>query len=381
MTKDTPQRPWVDSGSLLTFLCGAFVLFLICLPVLQRDLSAPKVSGLYWESGSAAARGANPFAPYPGEPAFPLTVMGERHDVLDLNLNPPCVLPVFQVLSHLSLRRFSLVWAVGSFVLLFGTLALLMWHRPELEKRKIFWLLFMTPVFVTLLGGQLYFVLFFLAALALVFVEREHELAAAIAIGLLVAIKPTTAFWPLFLYLAGHRRIALRSLCITLAVSAAPILLYGPSIYREWFAALGNDPHWVFATNIAIPALFTRLGLRFVGFGLAGVLAGVLAWSVWKGKPAFVTASGVALCAAILCAPLAWVSYTLIVAPYFVSRRWRLSSHVAAALLLVPSTVPMGMGSWPGRIWISLASGIYVAATGIILAGFLSPEERKPIES
>ena len=48
MTKDTPQRPWVDAGSLLTFLCGAFVLFLICLPVLQRNLSAPEVSGLYW---------------------------------------------------------------------------------------------------------------------------------------------------------------------------------------------------------------------------------------------------------------------------------------------------------------------------------------------
>ncbi len=301
--------------------------------------------------------------------------MGQQHDVLDLNLNPPCVLPVFQVLSHLSWQRFSLVWTVGSFLLLFGTVALLMWHRPELQKRKIFWMLFVGPVFVTLLGGQLYFVLFFLAALALVFVERDHESAAAIAIGLLVAIKPTTVFWPLFLYLAGHRKNALRSLCITLGVSAVPVLIYGPSIYSEWFAALRNDPHWVFPTNIAIPAFFARLELRSVGLMLAGVLAALLAWNVWKTKPAFVRVSGVALCAAILCAPLAWVSYTLMVAPYFVSRRWRLSSHVAASLLLVPSVVPITMGSWPGRTWLSLASGIYLAATGIILAGFLSRGE------
>jgi hypothetical protein len=307
--------------------------------------------------------------------------MGKQHDVLDLNLNPPCVLPVFQALSHLSLRRFSLVWTVGSFLVLFSTVALLMWQYPELQKRKILWLLLSVPAFDTLIGGELYFALFFLSALTLVFVERDHKWAAAIAIGLLVAIKPTTTFWPVFLYLAGRRRIALRSLGVTLAVSTLPVLYYGPSIYREWFAALGNDPHWVFPTNIAIPALFARLGLRFVGFGLAGILAGVLAWSVWKAKPAFATASGVALCATILCPPLAWVSYTLMVAQYFVSRRWKLSSHVAAALLLVPSTVPMGMGSWPGRIWILLASGIYLMAIGIILAGFLSREERKLIES
>ena len=88
----------MNAGSLLTFVCGAFVLFLICVPVLQRNLSA-LVAGLYWESGSAAARGANPFAPFPNEPTAHMMAMGEQYDVLDLNLNPPCVLPVFQALS------------------------------------------------------------------------------------------------------------------------------------------------------------------------------------------------------------------------------------------------------------------------------------------
>jgi hypothetical protein len=380
-TPGAPPRSRIGAASLLSFVCGCFLLFLVCLPVLQRNLTDPAVSGLYWESGSAAARGANPYAPYPEEATAHLTVLGQQRDVLDLNLNPPCVLLLFEALSHLSLQRFSLVWAAGSILLLLGTVGLLLWRSPGMQKRKIFWLLLSAPVFDTLLSGQLYVVLFFLAALALVFVERDHELAAAIAIGLVVAIKPTTAFWPLFLYLGGYRRLALRSFGVTVTVSAAPLVYYGPTIYREWVAAFGDDPHWIFPANIAISAVVARLGLPSLGLILAGVLAVLLAWTVWRTKPAFIKVSGIALCAAILCAPLGWVDYALMVAPYFLSQRWKLSSNVAAALLTVPSVVATKMSSPAGRLWVTLGSGIYVVAIGIILAGFVSREEWKPVES
>lgn len=370
------SRPRIKTASLLSFLCGSFIIFLVCQPIFQGRTTPFPVFGLYWESGSAAARGANPYAAYPEEPTAHLNFLGGQRAVLDLNLNPPCMLPVFQALSHLSPQRFSLAWSVGSFLLLLATVALLMWHRPDMQIRQIFWLLLAAPVFNTLYGGELYFLLFLLAALALVFVERDHQLAAATAIGLLVAIKPTAVFWPLFLYLAGHRKLALRSLGVTLAVSAAPILFYGPSIYREWLTALENDPHWIFVTNIAIPAFFARLGLPSLGLLLAGTLAAFLAWAAWKTKPAFTNVSGVALCAAILCAPLAWVSYALMVAPYFVSHRWKLSSTVAAVLLTVPSAVPMMMSRSAGQLWAILGSGIYFAALWIILASFSSRDLR-----
>jgi uncharacterized membrane protein len=295
--------------------------------------------------------------------------MGKERVVVDLNLNPPCVLPFLQALSHLSPEKWNIIWTVGSFLLLLGTVALLMWHRPHMQKRQILWLFLAAPVFDTLLGIQLYFALFLLAALASVFFERGREMAAALAIGLLVAIKPTTAFWPLFLYLAGHRKLALRSFGVTLVASAAPLLLYGPSVYREWIAALANDQHWVFATDIAIPAFFARLGLHPLGFVLALILAALLAWTVLKTKPEFTTVSGLALCATILCAPLAWSDYSLLVAPYFVYRRWNPTSTCAAALLMVPAAVPIIMGSG-GRLREILGSGIYVAAILIILASF-----------
>lgn len=364
--------PRINAGSVLSYICGAFIVFLVCAPTLHRKITTPPGFGLYWASGAAIARGSNPYAVFPETFTSHLQIMGKEQVVVDLNLNPPCVLPFLQALSHLSPERWNVTWTVGSFLLLLGTVALLMWRRPDIQKRQILWLLLAAPVFDTLLGTQLYFVLFLFAALALVFLDSDHAGAAAIAIGLVVAIKPTTAFWPLFLYLAGYRKLALRSCGVTLVASAAPLLLYGPSVYREWFSAIAKDPHWIFPGNIALPAVFARLGLPSLGFALAVILAALLTVAVWKTKPEFTTVSGIALCAAILCAPFAWVDYALLVAPYFVSRRWSLPSNLAAALLTVPGAVIVVMSRPAGRLWVTLGSGIYVAAVSIILASFAS---------
>jgi hypothetical protein len=351
-------RPRSRDAALLSFICGSFVLFLICMPLLRHTITTPPGFELYRASGSALRMGDNPYAV---KVTSHLTVLGKERVVEEFNLNPPCLLPIFQALSYLSWQRFSIAWTVGSFLLLLSTVGLLMWHFPEMQKRKIFWLL--------------------LAALALVFIEYDHELAAAIAIGLLVAIKPTTAFWPCFLFLGGHRKLALRSLGVTLAVSVAPLLFYGPSIYREWLAALANDPHWIYATDIATPAFFARLGLPGLGLALAGTVAALLAWTVWKTKPDFKTVSGIAMCAAILCAPLAWVGYVLLVAPYFISIRWKLQSNLAAALLIVPSAVPMMMSRPAGRLSIALGSGISFVAVWLILMSFVSPLVHDPVQA
>jgi Glycosyltransferase family 87 len=364
--------PRIRAASIASYLSAGFILLLICVPILRnRTANPPPGVGTFWTSGSAAARGENPYAANPETYTNRVQVLGRQWIVADFNLNPPCVLPLFQALSHLSIQKFAVVWTIGSCLLLFGTVALLMWHLPGMQKRQIVWLMLAASVFDTLLELQIYFLLFFLAALVLLFFDSERKWAAAIAIGLLVAIKPTLAFWPLFLYLGGHRKLALRSLAVTLAVTAAPLLFYGPSIYRQWFSALASDTHWLYPINIAIPAFFARLGLRSVGLPIAAILAAFLAWIIWKTKPTVITISGIAICAAILCAPLAWVDYTLVLAPYFVSRRWTIPSTAAAILLMVPTAYINIMSSSSGRLWISLASGIYLAAMCIILTTFL----------
>jgi hypothetical protein len=181
---------------------------------------------------------------------------------------------------------------------------------------------------------------------------------AAIALGLLVAIKPTTLFWPIFLFLAGRRRFALRSLVVTAVVSAAPLLFYGGQVYREWFDALKNDNHWIVPTDIAIPAYFARLGHGGTGLLIAFVLAACLAWWIWRRKPSLETASGLALCATLLCAPLAWYDYSLMLAPVFVAHRWNKLETIAAFFL----AAPYALGAF---LLFPLGSRISLSAGGI----------------
>jgi alpha-1,2-mannosyltransferase len=299
-----------------------------------------------------------------------MTISGQVRPVAEINLNPPCVLPLFQLLSRLPIERFAHAWAVGSFVLLLATVALLMWHRPNLQRRQIVWLLLSTPVLFTLMNCQMYFLLFFLCTIALIFVENGHEIPAAVAIGIVVAFKPTMAYWPLFLFLSGFKRIATWACVVALAVGLGPLAFYGPGVYREWLHAVAIDNHWMFPTDIAIPAYFARLGLRAFGIALAVGIAVLLSWTVYKTKPSFITVSGLALCAAILCAPLSWVDYALLLAPYFVSHRWKLPSIIAAALLMVPNLVPSFLSRPPGRLGVALGSGIYFAAFWIMVFVF-----------
>jgi hypothetical protein len=372
---EPPKPTRIKAASLLSFICVGFVLLLLCMQLLRPTLSKLPVGDSYWASGDAVRRGTNPYAA-PDTHISHFKMVGNERVVVDLNLNPPCVLPLFQALSHIPPKRFLLVWTILSGALLYGTVALLIWHRPDMQKRQIFWLLLSAPVFDTFLACQLYFALFFLAALAWVLMERDHELAAAISIGLLVAIKPTAVFWPLFLYVRGNKRLALRSLTTALMVSAVPLFLYGPQIYRDWQEALTGDLHWLFITDIAIPAFFARFGLHSLGLVLALILAILLAWMIWKTRPSFTATSGIALCAAILCAPLGWVAYSLMVAPYFVSRRWNAPSNVAALLLTIPTGVDMHLFASGKGSLVILSRLIYFAAIWIILLVFLSRDFR-----
>jgi hypothetical protein len=128
---------------------------------------------------------------------------------------------------------------------------------------------------------------------------------------------------------------------VTLAAGLLPLVIYGPPIYRQWLQAIANDPHWIAPVNIAIPAYFARAGLHTLGLIVAMLLAGLIAWQLWKNKPDIETISGVALCCSILCAPLAWNDYVLFLAPSFVSRPWGKPSTRAAMLLMIPTDIAL----------------------------------------
>jgi len=315
------------------------------------------VYGTYWESGNAAIHGLNPYAAYPETGKVDYSFYGGHAATPDFNLNPPILLPYFQLLAHLTISRF-IVLQIFISALWFAAATLLIGHG--LQGRQAICLLASVMVIGAISTGQIYGLLFFLSTLAWKFHKRGWALQCAACIGLLVAIKPTFLFWPVILFFAGYRRSAMLSVTASTLFSAAPLLLYGPEVYREWIAALAHDPHWIDRRNIALMPFFTRLGHTTIGVTVAAVVAAALLAYAWKYRPSFDAASGIGITAGILCAPLGWCAYVLIVAPFFVARRWNWLDTLAASIFFIP--LPLG----------ELANGIaYLLPLLLILSSFL----------
>jgi hypothetical protein len=378
-----PAQPKAERGITLspklTFLFAGIILIAITEAWFQRGSTHYAAFGSYWVSGSAVSHRLNPYAAYPETSRSHILTLGEQRTIIDINLNPPCMLPLFQITSHFSLVKVGVIWTTVSLTLLLSATWLLVRHRPEMQARQVVWLLLAVSVFDTIKSEQIYLLLLFLSAVAWVCADNKRDVIAVIALGMLVAIKPTTVFWPIFLFLAGRRRLALRSLAVTAIVSAVPLPLYGWNVYREWLTALKADNHWIVPTDIAIPAYFTRLGHREAGLLLAAALFAMLALWIWRRRPNLEVVSGIALCATLLCAPLAWYDYSLMLAPVFVAHRWNKLETTAAFLLAAPyalgATLLSPLGS---RISVSAGGITYIVAVWIILVSYLQGDRTVP---
>jgi hypothetical protein len=100
----TPRRSRLTEGQIFCYSAACALLLLLSLIWLRAEAGIDYAAfGSYQASGHAAAVGLNPYAPYPE--TFRST-FGSLI-VPDINFNPPCLLPLFQGLSHLSRASFS----------------------------------------------------------------------------------------------------------------------------------------------------------------------------------------------------------------------------------------------------------------------------------
>jgi hypothetical protein len=167
----TPIRAKLEHRNALspkeTFLLAGIILIAIALIAFQPGSRHYAAFGAYWVSGSAVSHGLNPYATYPEiNPSHILTPSGQR-TIIDINLNPPCMLPLFQILSHLSLVKVGIIWTTVSLTLLLSATWLLVRHRPEMQARQVVWLLLAISVFDTIICEQIYLQLLFLSAVGL----------------------------------------------------------------------------------------------------------------------------------------------------------------------------------------------------------------------
>lgn len=366
MSTDALAVPAVRKSSLrlaVAVICAGLIIALAAMALRRPGTYA--AFGSYWASGRAAHAGANPYATFP-ETYRSLAQDGTVID--DINLNPPCALPMISALSRLNLRQFGMSWTAGSLLCLLCATALLLWQYPTMQLRQIVWLLLSTPIVITLLCGQIYLFLMLLSTLGLILAERKRELAAGCAIGCLVAIKPTLILWPLFLWLVGRKKLALASsaACGLMTVSVLPI--YGVGVYREWFHVLRVDNHWRLPTT-ALPARFTMIGEPIIGYLLAAALVLFVTWRMARRKPDMAAASIAAVGCGILCAPLSWFPYVIFLMPWAVRRRWVAATTIGPALLMIPNAFSVTIAIYLAAIAIFLYDAVQQPASRLVDVG------------
>lgn len=306
--------------------------------MLALNTAGPKrlqVFGTFWASGWAANHGLNPYAIYPLTWVFDLPHgLGK---MLDLNLNPPVMLPVFQVTALLAPNTAVKVWTLLSAAVLMGCAAwLIREYREQIQRRQVVWLLWCAASFDTLKIGQNYALFAVLAVAAWSLLERHRDVAAGLCLGVLVAAKPNFAVWALFLALARRRKAAAVAAATGAVLFWAPLAFYGPGVYSAWLQALHGDRHWIYTTDLSLVGYATRAGHRRAGEMLAVLLLlGSSLLVLWK-RPSLRSTSGLAVCVAILAAPVAWFHYTLLLAGPLMSRRWGWSLTVILFPLMLP---------------------------------------------
>jgi hypothetical protein len=292
-----------------------------------------RVLGSFWTAGHLANLGANPYADGPFIPR----VGSGATTVLDRNLNPPAWLPVCQILALFPLPALARAWVVGSAVLFsIGAVWIVKRSPAKVPVWRIAAMLLSVATLDTIFLVQMYAVIFLLAAAGWLALKARKDIAAGVAIGALVALKPNFGLWPLYLLIAGRTSVSAYAALTVAVMSLLPVLLYGQGVYVEWVQAICADDHWVMGANVSLPAIARRLDIGPIGsMAACGIVLAGAAW-VRLCKPCSERISVVALAIAILAAPLGWGYYVLVLFPALLGGFWGPLGWLAALIELLP---------------------------------------------
>jgi hypothetical protein len=330
--------------------------------------------GSFVASGRAAAQGLNPYGIYP----LTLRVELPGFESWNPNLNPPISALLFGLFDVAEPQEVFRVWRWISVAFYAATVLLLVlrFRGPEAPVIAL-WAFALAGFWDTLFLGQIYLPLVFAAVAAWLLLERGAWLWAGILIGIVVAMKPNFLVWPVLLFLAGHRRPALASVAAAGAISAIPLALYGPEVYRQWLELIASDrERALFLTNASFAGLAARASVPFLGTILSlALLGGLAAWAFWR-RPDVIATSSLALVAALLASPLGWIQYTLFLLPVLLTHWHRLAMRVVAALLIIPVPFIIGQLGAPALTQITTGS-VYGWAVVLCLAVLLAVEWRR----
>jgi Glycosyltransferase family 87 len=335
------MRPGVFKAAIAVVLCVLIAFAAVYTLRPNRNL---RDFTTFVQAGRAYNQGLNPYVLYQDPDEAAGIEPGTPRETGSPNLNPPISVYPFSLIADLNpaavrngLNLVSALIYAGVCVALLKTYA---WQRRPLI---VLWLLALAGFWYTLLLGQIYLPLFAIGLAALLLIERGRSLLwTGVLIGLVVAIKPNFAIWPLFLLLAGHRRVAIVSVAVAAAISAIPFVIDGPQIYSQWLEAARAYPRAAIAPNASIFGVMTRLGIAEAGYVVAAAVTLAGGFYAWRARLTLREASNWSVMLTLLIGPLTWVGYTLFMLPALMQRRWARWELAVAATMVVPA----GLG-WP----------------------------------
>ncbi|HET7481083.1 MAG TPA: glycosyltransferase family 87 protein, partial [Rubrobacteraceae bacterium] len=274
---------------------------------------------------------------------------------------------------------------------LFITVGYLAWMAEELKLRAgwtalaMGMLLLSSPLLATLALGQMYSVL----ALGLVVAwnadRRDRPMLSGVALGLVVALKPSLA--PIVLWPLVRRRW--RAFAATMAAGILGALVgavvLGVDTTVQWFEILLRSPLSTYWDNASLPSSVARM---FTENEFARPLA-VLPWLV---PVAYIAGIGVIIltavkvrhgseaglwaltAASLLASPIAWNNYLMLLAPGILLLMARGRVAVALLLLALQFIPPQWPLLWQGddTALATLALTLYLYILAMHWAAFLT---------
>jgi hypothetical protein len=351
----------------LRVLAGSLLVLAIALNLLWVAMNVGDLRdyGSFIAAGKAASRGDNPYAVY--EDTYVAHLDGDEIDLP--NLNPPISLYAFEGLSKVDPGLGKGTIVALSAGLYAAVIVMLLRRYPEKRTPLVLiWAVSLAGFWHTLELGQVYIPL--LAAITGAWLLQDHRpLLAGVLLGVAIAIKPNFALLPLLLFIAGEQRISLSSLGTAAGLSAVPLLLDGPSVYRQWLEASRAFAGLEMPGNSSLLAISARAGVSELGYAASALLVIAMAAFAYRVRRSTERLFAAGLVGALLLGPISWSGYTLFVLPVLIARprqRWELA---AAALLAVP--VPFVLGIMPLNVLSEVLIGPLYGWGLLILLGLL----------
>lgn len=312
---------------------------------------------LFMDSGAALARGAPPYE-----------VTSTFHDAFGdhtlYNLSTPVLLPLLAVVSLVDRQVGWIAWYTASFAI-FAVAVLILRKHFQSTLTTAVWSFAVAGLWHTLLLGETYTPLVLLTAIFWVSASRESNLAAGIALGFIISLKPNFALWGFLLLIGGAVAPALWAAATTAFLVIASAALYGPSIWLAWARAAAGTTMVQSGTNSSIDAFVTRAGLPQLWIPASALAMLTVCYLLRRYRFGVLSISTIGLCLSLMVSPIAWPGYTLMATPRLHERRWTMPVLLAAVILAIPTGFVPALTPVP--IVTAVAGTVYLWALSLLV--------------